>query len=97
MSERNSDLLTPSPNGTLITAKIEPRSPSFRVLISDNQIIIECRNPPVKGKANKEIIKELQRLTKHKVKIISGHRSRKKTILLESINPIEVRKILSDT
>ena len=97
MPERNDDLLTPSPNGTLIRAKIKPRSRSFRILISDQQISIECKSPPEKGKANREIIKELQRLTKHKVKIISGHNSKRKTILFESMKPEEAKQILLNT
>ena len=94
LPERIDDLLTPSPNGTVITAKIRPGSRFFRVLISDQQIIFECRNPPEKGKANREIIKELKRLTKYRVRIISDHNSKRKTLLFESIRPEEAREIL---
>jgi uncharacterized protein (TIGR00251 family) len=89
--------LIPSPDGTIITVKIRPRSQSFRVLFSDQQITIECKNPAEKGKANREVTKELQRLIKHRAKIISGHNSRIKKILLESITPEKTREILQDT
>ncbi len=51
--------------------------------IKDNQIIIGVKSKPLKGEANKEIIKKLAKyfeVSTMLVKIKSGHKSREKII-----------------
>lgn len=44
---------------------------------------INIKAPPEKGKANLEVIKFFKKLTKKNVKILSGLKSREKTLLIE--------------
>ncbi|NMA44391.1 MAG: hypothetical protein GX950_01085 [Candidatus Diapherotrites archaeon] len=50
---------------------------------SDSILYVETKNAPDKGKANKEILKELTRIFKAQTQIVAGLKSRKKTISIE--------------
>lgn len=54
----------------------------FRVREPDKSesFLIRLRNPPIKGKANKELLKMLSDYFGTKVKIVSGKNTRKKII-----------------
>ncbi len=90
-----SDALSSSSRGTLVRVKIRPRSRSFKITPAVDHILVECKNPPEKGKANREVLKELSRLLHHRAQIVSGHRSRTKVVFIELMEPEEVREILS--
>ena len=90
------DLLLPVPNGTRLSVVVKPRSKAFSILISD-QIVINCRSPAKKGRANREVLGELSRVFNRRVRIISGHKSRSKMILVESMKSEKVREILRAT
>jgi len=47
---------------------------------SQAEFVLEIRGKPIEGKANKEIISFLRRLTKKRVEIISGLKSKTKKI-----------------
>ncbi|MDH5449035.1 MAG: DUF167 domain-containing protein [Candidatus Bathyarchaeota archaeon] len=80
-------------NGVMLKAHVKPRSRSFRIQIND-ELVIFCRQPPVEGKANRELIKELSKIFKRKVEIVSGSRSRIKDILIKDTTKKEVLKAL---
>ena len=64
-----------------IIVHVKPNSREFRVeKISDKERIVYVRSPPKKGLANKELVKELKRLLKRNVTIVSGFTSRTKVI-----------------
>jgi len=48
----------------------------------------------VKGRVNRELIRELSRLFKRRVEILSGFSSRQKKILIRDIDAEEVKQIL---
>jgi len=79
----------------LLNAKIKPNSPKFKIEKKNNQIIIYCKSPPEQNKANIEIIKELQKLTKQEVRIIKGLTSKKKSILIHNITESDFEKLVS--
>jgi uncharacterized protein (TIGR00251 family) len=79
--------------GVVLKVHVKPRSRSFRIQIND-ELIIFCRQPPVEGKANRELIKELSKMFERKIKIVSGFCSRIKTISIENATKEEVMKIL---
>ncbi len=87
------DLFSPVSEGTRFSVRAKPRSRSFRIAISD-QIVIHCKNPPERGRANREILKQLSKLLNRRVRIVSGYNSRSKILLAESIKPEEVKEIL---
>jgi uncharacterized protein (TIGR00251 family) len=51
---------------------------------------IETKNPPQKGKANKEILKELKRFFEAETYLVSGTTNRKKIIAVDA----EQKKVL---
>ena len=93
MIQNSGDSFQSSSKGTIIKVRAKPRSEAFKILISD-EILIHCVSPAEKGKANREILRQLSRLFKHKVRIVSGQSSKEKLILIESIGSEEARKIL---
>ena len=48
----------------------------------------------MKGRVNRELIRELSRLFKRRVEILSGFSSRQKKILIRDIDAEEVKQIL---
>jgi len=53
-------------------------------------LVALCSETPVKGKVNKELLKQLSRFFGHKVELISGFTSRQKRFL---VNGIEAKKV----
>lgn len=81
--------------GTLIEVYVKPRSEQFKIEAEEDELLVFCRESPVKGRVNGELIKELSRLFKRRVRILSGFRSRQKTLLIENATTQEVSEILS--
>ena len=55
---------------------------------------VKLKQKALKGQANKELIKKLEKLFQTKVKIITGKKSKKKKILLENISKEKITKLL---
>jgi len=81
--------------GTLIEIYVKPQSKQFKIEVKDDELLVFCRESPVKGRVNRELTKELSRLFKRRVQILSGFRSRQKTLLIENARTQEVNEILS--
>jgi uncharacterized protein (TIGR00251 family) len=81
--------------GTLIEIHVKPQSRQFKIEVEDDGLLVFCRERPVKGRVNRELTKELSRLFKRRVQILSGFRSRQKTLLIENARTQEVNEILS--
>jgi len=74
--------------------KVKPKSNKFKIQRND-EITVFCKEAPVKGRVNKTVEKELARLFKRKVAIISGFSSRKKRVLIEKTNVEEIERVLA--
>jgi uncharacterized protein (TIGR00251 family) len=85
--------ITETKNGTIIEVFVKPNQPKFAIKI-DDEIILLCTNEPVKGKVNKEIIKELSKLFHAEIKIISGLTSRQKRLLVRNISKNHAESLL---
>jgi len=85
--------LTQVPQGTIIEIRVKPKSRQFRMKLND-ELVIFCRETPVKGRVNKELVKQLSRLFKKKVEIISGVTSKQKRVLVRDAEVKEVEKLL---
>jgi len=85
--------LTQVPQGTIIEIRVKPKSRQFRMKLND-ELEIFCRETPVKGRVNRELVKELSRLFKKKVEIISGFTSKQKRVLVRDVEVREVGKLL---
>jgi uncharacterized protein (TIGR00251 family) len=81
----------------LVDIEVAPRSNQF-VLAGYNTwrktLEVKIRSPPLKGKANKEIIKEFSKLTGRNVEIVSGLKSQQKTIKIREMSKKDFLDIL---
>ncbi len=77
----------------VLKVHVKPRSESFKIQVND-ELVIFCKEQPVEGKVNRELIKKFSKIFKKKIKIVSGFRSRTKTILIEDATEEEVLKTL---
>lgn len=83
-----------TPEGVIINVRVVPNSKQFAVNIDEaGNIKIKLKNKAMEGKANQELVRELGKRLSAEVKIISGHKTRRKTILVA--NDIEsVKKLI---
>lgn len=81
--------------GVVVAVFVKPNSKNFGLKIEDNELVVFCRESPVKGRVNKELIKELSRIAKKRVEIIAGFTSKKKKVLIKDISSDEADVILS--
>ena len=84
-----------------ILVDIEVSTKSNRFEISGynewrERIEIRIKSPPLKGKANKEIIDEFSKLTKNPVEILSGLKSRQKTLKIYNLSKSQFMDILDE-
>ena len=89
-------VITKVPNGTTITVHVVPGSKSFAVVGTGewaDDIKIKLKNKANGGKANQELVSELGKMLSAKVKIISGHRSRRKKLLIAA-DVVSVKKLI---
>ena len=88
--------LTENKDGTVIEVFVKPNQPKFNVKIDGEAIIVFSTEEPVKGKVNKEIIKELSKLFHAKVELISGSTSKQKQLLIRNAEKAEVNLVLHE-
>jgi uncharacterized protein len=81
-------------DGTIITVFVKPNSARFQVEVDGDEIVIHCTQEPVKGKVNKELIKELSKLFHAKVELVSGLTSKQKQLLICDIEKAKVEQLL---
>jgi uncharacterized protein (TIGR00251 family) len=81
-------------DGTIISIFVKPNSPKFSVELEGNEIIVHCTEEPLKGKVNKEIIKEFTKLLHAKVELVSGSTSRQKQLFAQGIGKSQVEQLL---
>jgi len=82
--------------GVVLDLYVKPDSREFKIEVEDDELVVYCRESPVKGKVDRELIKELSRVFKRKVELISGFTSRQKKILIRDISLEEANRILSE-
>ena len=81
-------------DGTIITVFVKPNSTMFQVKVDADEIVVHCTEEPVKGKVNKELIKELSKLFHVKVELVSGLTSKQKQFLVRGIEKAKVEQFL---
>lgn len=82
--------------GIVLNVYVKPESREFKVEIDDEELVVHCRESPVKGKVNRELTNELSKIFKGKVEIISGFASRHKKVMIKDGSLEEVNRILSE-
>ena len=87
--------LTETKDGTIIDIYVKPNSQKFEVTLEDGEIVVRCTEEPIKGKVNKELVKELTKLFHSKVDLISGETSKQKKLLIRNAKKGEVELLLT--
>jgi uncharacterized protein (TIGR00251 family) len=80
--------------GLILEIFVKPRSNQFRIVVEGDEIVVYCLEEPVKGKVNKELIKNLSSLFRRKVELVSGFASRQKRLLIRDAEKSEIEGIL---
>jgi uncharacterized protein (TIGR00251 family) len=81
-------------DGTTIKVFVKPRSAKFETVIANDEILVFCTEDPVKGRVNKELVKEFSRLFHSKIEIVSGFTSKQKRLLIKGVGKSEVERLL---
>jgi uncharacterized protein (TIGR00251 family) len=81
--------------GVVLDVYVKPKSENFRVELDVDELVVSCREAPVKGKVNRELVKKLSRFFDRRVEIVLGFSSRKKKLLIRDIEAEEVNRILA--
>ena len=86
--------LTEIEKGTVIEVTVKPNQPKFNVKIDGDEIIVFCTEKPVKGRVNKEVIRELSRFFHAEIEIVSGLTSKQKRLLIKNMSKSNVESLL---
>lgn len=96
MPEKSDVFVARVSEGVLIKLSVVPNSRSRCVELSNEGIVIRLKSPPVKGKANDELMKFLKKLLKKHPSIVSGFTSREKVVLVRNADTDYVLKRLKE-
>jgi uncharacterized protein (TIGR00251 family) len=81
-------------DGAILSIFVKPNSPKFKIELDGEEIVVYSTEEPVKGKVNKEIIKELTKFFHVKVELASGSTSREKQIVIKGMTKRQVQETL---
>jgi len=81
-------------DGTSLEIYVKPKSKQFQIKRENDTITVLCRETPTKGRVNRELIKELSKVFKRRVEILSGFTSKQKKLFIWNINIEEINKVL---
>jgi len=89
-----------SEKGTFLRVVVKPNSKEKKLIAERNpdSISINLSSPAREGKANTELVKKLSKLLKlssNAIRIVAGHKSREKVILIDGLSTEEIEQILS--
>jgi uncharacterized protein (TIGR00251 family) len=80
--------------GVILDVHVKPNSKQFRIELDSEEVVVSCREAPVKGKVNKELLKQFSRLFSRRTELVSGFTSRQKRLLISDIKVEEANRIL---
>lgn len=87
MSYKLDDAISVKNKDVLVDIEVSPNSKKFEISKFNswrNRIEIRIKQIPQKGKANKEICKELSKMFKCEVNIFKGDKSSQKTVIFKN-------------
>jgi len=82
-------------DSVVITVFVKPNSGQFQLKVEGDELVALCRESPVKGRVNKELIKESSRIFKKRVETVAGFTSKQKKVLITNISANETNAVLS--
>lgn len=80
--------------GVIFDVHVKPNAKQFMLELDGDEVVVSCREVPVKGKVNKELLKSFSRLFGRRVELVSGFTSRQKRLLITDIKVEEVEAVL---
>jgi uncharacterized protein (TIGR00251 family) len=86
--------ITETKRGVILKVSVKPKARGFKIALQADEIVAFCTEEPTKGKVNKELIKELTRLFRKKVVLVSGFTSSRKRLLIEDALKSDVETAL---
>jgi uncharacterized protein (TIGR00251 family) len=86
--------ITETKDGAVIQVFVKPNAPRFNITVDGDEIVVFCTEQPVRGKVNKELMKEFSKLFHAKVEIVSGLTSKQKRLLITGVLKSEVEQLL---
>jgi len=81
-------------DGIILKVFVKPNSAKFKVDYDSEEIVVYSTEEPVKGKVNKEIVKELSKLLHTKVEFAAGLTSKQKQLIVKGINKQQAEQLL---
>ncbi len=89
-----------SEKGTFLRVIVKPNSKEKQLIAEKNpdSILINLTGPAREGKANTELVKKLSKILKissSAIRIVAGHKSREKILLIDGLSTEEVEQRLS--
>lgn len=81
--------------GIILDVYVKPNSKKFKLELEGDWVVVLCREAPVKGKINMELLKLFSRLFNKRVKLVSGITSRNKRFLILDIEAEKIETILA--
>ena len=81
-------------NGVLLAIRVNPASGRFRLHEESGRLVVDVSGRPEKGMANREVMTNLGKMFGKDIRIVRGHKSRDKLILVKDASLEDVRKIL---
>jgi uncharacterized protein (TIGR00251 family) len=84
--------ITETKDGVILSVFVKPNSAKFKIELDGDEIVLHCTEEPVKGKVNKEIIKELSKLLHIEVELVSGATSRQKKLFVKGLRKKQVEE-----
>jgi uncharacterized protein (TIGR00251 family) len=82
-------------DGTIIIVFVKTSAPKFKIEFNGDEIVVHSKEEPVKGKVNKEIIKELSKILHAKVELASGATSKQKQLYVKGLEKNRVEQLLT--
>ena len=90
--------IKPEKDGASFAVKVAPRASHDKIdKVENSALKVRLTAPPVEGAANQALVKLLAKtlgLAKGKVRVIKGHKTRDKRILVEGLEPGQVIQLL---
>jgi uncharacterized protein (TIGR00251 family) len=91
-------MIEPHDKGTLLFVRVKTRSKKQSIELFESGICqVYVKAPPVHGQANAEVVKVIAKrlgIPIEDVRIISGRKSEKKTLLIEGVEPEKVLALM---
>jgi uncharacterized protein (TIGR00251 family) len=88
--------ITQTDDGCILEVSVKPRSREFKVVLDADEIVIRSTQEPVEGKVNKELVKELSRLFRKQVELVSGFASKNKKLFVTGAKKSEIEDSLKN-